>query len=55
MLCGKSAYQFDERTDATQFIASNLKAVSGIKHYNKLTKVAIQIYKEALRLARNSN
>lgn len=55
VLCGKSAYQFDERTDATQFIASNLKAVSGIKHYNKLTKVAIQIYKEALRLARNSN
>ena len=49
VLCGKEAHQFDERADVIKFIAPNPAAVSGIKHYNRLTSVAVQIYKEALR------
>jgi hypothetical protein len=55
VLCGKTKHQFDDRSDVIKFIVANPKMVSGIKHYNKLTSHAIEIYKESLRLAENTN
>jgi len=54
VLCGKAAHQFDERDDAVKFIAINPMRITEIKHYNRLTSAAIEVYKEGLRLNQKS-
>jgi len=54
--CGKVKHPLGHnRDDAVKFIASHLTAVTGIRHYGVLTTQAIPMYKEALRLNKNSS
>jgi hypothetical protein len=46
---GKKSEHFDERDDAVKFIAKDPMAVTCIKHYNRLTSSAIEVFKEGLR------
>jgi hypothetical protein len=51
--CGKSKRFFDDRDEVVKFIAENPTRVTNIRHYNRLTSSAIQVFKEGLRLKQN--
>ena len=48
---GGVSKHFDEREDVVKYISEAPMRVSNIRHYNKLTSSAIDVFKEGLRLA----